>query len=102
MFSNTAGDATRPPGLLVGVSALTPSANADRNQAAIEDAATLAAAVSTVAANGEIIFICSPKQAVTLRLRTIGFPYLVLNEPPNVRFWHLSETAGQSDCMPAG
>ena len=31
-----------------------------------------------VAANGEIIFVCSPKQASTLRLRTFGFPYLVL------------------------
>ena len=53
------------------------TANTDHNQAAIEDAATLAGAVSAVAANGEIVFIASPKQAVTLRLRTFGFPYLV-------------------------
>ena len=35
MFSNTAGDAIRPPGLLFGVSALTPSAATDPAQAAV-------------------------------------------------------------------
>jgi hypothetical protein len=78
MFSVTAGDADRPPGLLLGIAPLTPSANADHNQACIEDVGTLAAAVSVVAANGPLVFVCAPKQAVTLRLRTFLFPYTVL------------------------
>ena len=78
MFSATPGDADRPPGLLEGIAPLPPSANTDRNQACIEDAATLATTVSVVAANGPIVFVCAPAQAVALRLRTVQLPYAVL------------------------
>jgi hypothetical protein len=71
MFSTTAGDSSRPPGLLQGIAALTPGTTM------LADVATLAAAVSAVAANGEIVFICAPKQAAALRLQ-FGFPYAVL------------------------
>ena len=50
----------------------------DPAQAAVEDAAKLAASVSRVAANGPINFVCSPAQSVALRLSTMLFPYDVL------------------------
>ena len=78
LFSNTAGDATRPPGLMVGISALTPSANTDHDQACTEDTVKLAASVRAVAGNGEVVFIVSPNQFERLHQR-FGFPYPVLN-----------------------
>jgi hypothetical protein len=79
LLSNAAGDATRPPGLLQGISALTASNNSDRVEAAFEDISMLASAVSAVAGNGPIVFVCAPKQAVALRLRLRGdFPYEAL------------------------
>ena len=72
MFSNTAGDAARPPGLLQGISALSPSANAAATKLH-RGRSYVGCCVSAVAANGEIVFIASPKQAVTLRLRTFWF-----------------------------
>ncbi len=71
----------RPAGLRYGIDALTgtPSSNTNLFEAMIEDTSRLAASVSAVANNGPIIFICSPRQAVSLRLRARGvFPYEVL------------------------
>lgn len=46
----------------------------------LEDATALAGAVSAVASNGAIVFVCSPKQAVALRLRAPHeFPYEILS-----------------------
>ena len=72
------GDATRPPGLMVGISALTPSANADHDQACTEDTVKLAASVRAVAGNGEVVFVASANQFERLYQR-FGFPYPVLN-----------------------
>jgi hypothetical protein len=66
LFDSTAGDATRPAGLLVGISATTPTAAGDF--AMVTDAEILAAAVAPVAANSPVIFVASPKQAARMRL----------------------------------
>jgi hypothetical protein len=65
MFSSTAGDATRPAGLLLGLSATTPSAAGD--WAMLNDIETLAGAVAPVSANAPLLFVASPKQAARLR-----------------------------------
>jgi hypothetical protein len=65
MFDATSGDATRPAGLLVGISATAPAAAGD--WAMVNDVATLDAAVAPVAANSEILFVASPKQARRLQ-----------------------------------
>jgi Phage capsid family len=69
MFSSAAGDSTKPPGLLQGIAASTPSANSDHDQACTEDLVKLAASVRTVAANAEIIFIASANQFERLQQR---------------------------------
>src|SRR5262249_46659710 len=61
MFSNTAADATRPAGLLLGIGATSAATAADL--AMLSDLETLAAAVAPVAANSPILFVASPKQA---------------------------------------
>jgi hypothetical protein len=61
LFDSTAGDATRPGGLLQGISATSPTAAGD--WAMLTDLEVLAGAVSPVAGNGPIIFVASPKQA---------------------------------------
>lgn len=79
VLDTAAADASRPAGLRFGIAATTASSNTDHDQAMVEDVSTLAAAVSALAANGEIIFVASPKQATALRLRSrAAFPYLVL------------------------
>jgi hypothetical protein len=65
MFSSTAGDTTRPAGLLVGLSATTPSAGGD--WAMLSDLETLAGAVAPVSSNAPLLFVASPKQAARLR-----------------------------------
>jgi hypothetical protein len=68
LFSANAGAADRPPGLLNGIAALTPSAGA-KTEAIVDDLQSLAIAVAGVAGNGEIVLIGSPDAAVALRLR---------------------------------
>jgi hypothetical protein len=68
MFSSTAGDATRPAGLLVGLSAITPAASGD--WAMVTDIESLAGAVAPVAANSPLTFIASPKQAARMAYST--------------------------------
>jgi hypothetical protein len=65
LFSNTAGDATRPPGLLVGLSPVTPTASGD--WAMIGDIEALAASIAPVAGNAPILFVASPKQMARMR-----------------------------------
>ncbi|MGJ5088503.1 phage major capsid protein [Bradyrhizobium sp. HKCCYLRH1065] len=78
MFSNTAGSSIRPPGLLQGVSPLTPSALSTPADATVADMSALASAVAAVAGNGQIVFVASPKQAVAMRLRQTREVYPVL------------------------
>jgi hypothetical protein len=68
LFSNNAGSASAPPGLLNGISPLTASSATVKQDAMKEDIAAIGGAVSAVAGNGPIIFIASPKQALALRL----------------------------------
>jgi hypothetical protein len=68
MFSSTAGDASRPAGLLVGLSAVTPAASGD--WAMLTDIEALAGAVAPVSANAPLIFVASPKQAARMKFST--------------------------------
>jgi hypothetical protein len=70
LFSATAGDATRPAGLLYNIAGLSPASGASgKSEVIVDDLQTLGAAVAGVAANGEICLIASPDAAVALRLR---------------------------------
>jgi len=64
LFDSTAGDAVRPAGLLLGISATSPAAASD--WAMLNDLQTLAAAVAPVASNSPIVFVASPKQAARM------------------------------------
>jgi hypothetical protein len=68
MFSSTAGDASRPAGLLVGLSPITPTSAGDF--AMVTDVQLLAAAVAPVSANSALLFVASPKQAARMRYST--------------------------------
>jgi hypothetical protein len=61
----------RPPGLLFGKTALTPSANTDTLAAMVADLGALASAVAPYAGNGGIVFVAAAKQAVAIN---IGLP----------------------------
>jgi hypothetical protein len=65
MFSSTAGDASRPAGLLVGLSPITPAAAGDWSM--VTDVQLLAAAVAPVSANSPLLFVASPKQAARMK-----------------------------------
>jgi hypothetical protein len=69
LFSNSAGDTVKPPGLLNGISATTPSTASPLVEAMTEDIATLSAAVATVSGNAPIVLIMAPRQAAFARLR---------------------------------
>jgi hypothetical protein len=80
LFSNTAGDATRPPGLLFGITGLTPAAAGEKAQAIVDDIQTLATAVAPVAGNGNIVLVASSDAAVALELRipiALDWPILI-------------------------
>jgi hypothetical protein len=73
LFSNAAGVADeRPPGLLYGLTPLTPAAAGVKDQAIVDDLAALAAALAPVAGNGDIVLIVPPQQAIALALRLVG------------------------------
>jgi hypothetical protein len=71
LFSVNAATPTTPAGLMLNIPALTPIVLtlANRIEAFYEDLSTLAAAVSGVAGNGRIVFVCAPKQAAFAKLR---------------------------------
>jgi hypothetical protein len=64
LFSNVAGDATRPPGLLNGAKAET-AATGGGSQAMLADLALLAADVTPFGA-ADIVYICNPAEWVKL------------------------------------
>jgi hypothetical protein len=80
LFSNAAGVAgLRPPGLLNGVSATTPSVATTPLDAMVADLAALASAVAPVAGKSQIVFITAPGQAIAVGLRSLAtFVYAVL------------------------
>jgi hypothetical protein len=70
LFSATAGVAgVNPPGLLVGVAALTPSAGP--GDAMTADLVALTVALGPAAAAG-VLFVAAPGQAAAMALRTLG------------------------------
>jgi hypothetical protein len=76
LFDDQPGSAIRPPGLRYGVSGLTPTPSGAKDQAMIDDAVALGAAVSGYA--GEIIYVTAPKQAIALNLRSLRtFDYAI-------------------------
>jgi hypothetical protein len=79
LFDNVAATPDlRPAGLLNGKVALTASTNTDKYEAMVSDIATLAATVAPLAANGGIIFVAAPKQAVALNIGLPNFNYPIL------------------------
>jgi hypothetical protein len=80
LLSTTAATSIRPAGLRFGVAGLAHEATASGSEAMIIDLGTLAAAVAPTAGNGPIVFIASPRQAASIKLRApAGFPYEVLS-----------------------
>jgi hypothetical protein len=73
LFSNAAAVADeRPPGLLYGITPLTPAAAGAKEEALVDDLATLAGALAPVAGNGSIVLIVPPQQTIALALRLVG------------------------------
>jgi hypothetical protein len=72
LFSNAPADATRPAGILNGITPLTASTNADLTEAMFSDVVALGNAIAPVAGGSNIMFICSAGQAIALQLRTYG------------------------------
>jgi hypothetical protein len=83
MLDSTSGDAVRPSGLRAGISALASPAVSTlvpANEAMFADLRSLAGAVIAVAGSAPIVFVMSPKQALSFHTRTTGeFPYPVLS-----------------------
>jgi Phage capsid family len=78
-FDTNVATAIRPAGLRNGVTVTAHEATASGDEAMKIDLATLAASVSAVAGNGPIVFVCAPRQAVTVKIRQPQFPYEVLS-----------------------
>jgi hypothetical protein len=70
MFSAVAGDASKPPGFLVGVTPLTPTAGGGSN-AIYGDLKNLFAALATQGAGKNAVIVCAVPEAVTLKA-TVG------------------------------
>jgi Phage capsid family len=68
LFSNTAGDAIRPAGLLNGLTPLTPAPAGTKDQAMADDLIALTAPLMRVAA-GPVVIVAAPEQALAMALR---------------------------------
>lgn len=69
LFDANPASAARPAGLRNGISALTPSSNADPLNAVIEDINALFEAVSAVGGPGPYVLVASPGRAMSMRIR---------------------------------
>jgi hypothetical protein len=69
--ANPAVPDLRPPGLLHGLSPLTPSASATKDDAMRDDLQALLTAIAPVAGGSGIVLIAAPGQAVSIALRTL-------------------------------
>jgi hypothetical protein len=67
MFSTNAGDATHPPGILVGATTVTPTTVA-APWAISTDIGNLVQAIAQYGAGLEPVLICAPSQAASLRM----------------------------------
>lgn len=70
LFSTAAGDATRPAGLLNGITPLTPAGAGAKEQAMADDLIALVAPLMRVAA-GPVAIIAAPEQALAMGLRVL-------------------------------
>jgi Phage capsid family len=79
LFSTAAAGPDRPPGLLNGITPLTPAAAGAKETALVDDLAALATAVAPVAGNGQIAIVTAPAQGVAIALRLAQpVPYNVM------------------------
>jgi capsid protein len=70
LFSTAAADATHPPGLLNGITPLTPAASGPtKGEVVVDDIQKLALAVAPVAGTGNVIAVAAPDAAVALAMR---------------------------------
>jgi hypothetical protein len=76
LFSSTAGDTSRPPGLLVGVTPIT-AATGGGTAAMTKDIAALVAAVSPVCGM-DLAFVTTPDALTKIKMSVFDFPYDVL------------------------
>jgi hypothetical protein len=67
LFGNVAGDASRPPGLVAGITATTASTSATAFGAAVSDFRALTDAVVAAGGGGEILYFCSPGRMVAAK-----------------------------------
>jgi HK97 family phage major capsid protein len=79
IFSSTPASGSRPAGILVGLSALTPSASTIPSEAMNEDLATLIGSVSSVGGNGPVLIVASPKQAAAAKLKQVNDNYEIFS-----------------------
>jgi hypothetical protein len=78
LFSTTAGSTSRPAGLLSGVTPIT--ATAAGSEAMEKDIAALVGALNAAGGGTNPVFVCSPAQAATLKLRAgARFDYPILS-----------------------
>jgi hypothetical protein len=77
LFSNTPGDALRPPGLLVGVTPLPASASTSKAEAMGDDLAALAGAIASFTGNGSIVYVMNPAQAARVLLSAVQAPVVL-------------------------
>lgn len=75
LFDTTAGDATRPAGLRVGINATAASATTPDTDAMFDDLSALAAAVAPIAGGSPIAFAAAPKLAHAVKMRQPNFAY---------------------------
>ena len=76
MLSAAAGvSGVRPPGILNGIAALTPTAaGSSAFDAMVADLEKLVTATASVSGNGGIVFVCAPAQALAIQLRAENAP----------------------------
>jgi hypothetical protein len=67
LFSNTAGSATRPPGLVAGIAPLTASATGNSFADAAADFRALTDAICQAGGGGRILYFCSPGRALAAK-----------------------------------
>jgi hypothetical protein len=78
MFSNVAGDASRPAGILVGATSVTASTSTDKFDAMGDDLGALVGAIASYAGNGSVVFVANPAQAMRAAMYAdLPFPMLM-------------------------
>jgi hypothetical protein len=95
LFSNAAASATRPAGLLAGISALSPTAGGGEG-ALRGDLGLIGGAVAAATGSGNLAFITSPTGAVKL----LTFPTVIDLDADQVNVWpSIAVAAGTLICI---